>query len=295
MQYPAHHLEALVAVVDHGTFEAAARALHVTPSALSQRVRALESSVGQVLVRRASPCEATDAGSVLVRLGRAHALLDAEAAAVLDPGAAGRTRLSVAINADSLATWFHGVLATAAAWDDVELRLHVEDQAFSADLLRSGRALAAVTDEPVAVQGCSTERVGAMRYLPVVHPALLARCTGPDGAVDWARLPLVRFNGKDGLQSDLLARLGVAPAAAVHEVPTSTDYVAALRVGLGWGMLPEPQADDPAFGTDVLVPLPHPAVRPLDVDLHWQRWRLDSALLDRLSAAVRDAARALRP
>ncbi|TIC82928.1 LysR family transcriptional regulator ArgP [Nocardioides sp. GY 10127] len=293
--FPSAQLEALVAVVDEGTFEAAARTLHVTPSALSQRVRALESSVGQVLVRRASPCTATEAGSVLVRLGRAQALLHAEAAGVLDPGGAGRTRLAVAVNADTLATWFHAVLADVAGWQDVELRLSVEDQAFSADLLRSGRALAAVTSDPVAVQGCSTERLGAMRYLPVVHPDLLARCTDPDGRLDVSRLPLVRFNDKDALQEDLLARLGLGPAPAVHEVPTSTDYVAALRVGLGWGVLPEPQADDPALGTDVLVPLPHPDAGTLDVDLHWQRWRLDSPLLDRLTASVRAAARVLRP
>jgi LysR family transcriptional regulator (chromosome initiation inhibitor) len=111
---PAAQLAALVAVVDHGTFEAAARALHVTPSAVSQRVRALESAVGQVLVRRAAPCAATDAGLVLVRLGRAQALLEAEARGLLQPQEAGRTELGVAVNADSLATWFRDVLTSVA-------------------------------------------------------------------------------------------------------------------------------------------------------------------------------------
>ena len=129
MDLPAPQLAALVAVVDRGTFEAAARELHVTASAVSQRIRALESAVGQVLVRRASPCTATPAGATLVRLGRAQALLQAEARTALEPDEGRRTELGLAVNADSLATWFRDVLAEAATWDDTVLRLEVEDQA----------------------------------------------------------------------------------------------------------------------------------------------------------------------
>lgn len=281
MDLPAPQLAALVAVVDHGTFEAAARALHVTPSAVSQRVRALESAVGQVLVRRATPCVPTDAGATLVRLGRAQALLQAEAAAALDQGAGPRTTLGLAVNADSLATWFRDVLADAAGWTDVALRLEVEDQAFSHELLRRGDALAAVTSSPQAVQGCSVERLGTLRYHAAAAPSLLAR------GRDRAALPVVVFNDKDALQHELLERLGLPLPPAVHRVPTSADFLAAVVAGLGWGMLPEPQLEPLLAGGDlVLLGEGH-----LDVELHWQRWRLGSDLLDRLSDAVRTAAR----
>src|SRR3954470_12191090 len=130
MPYNAAAVAALVAIVDHGTFDAAARALHVTPSAVSQRVRALEREVGQVVVRRGSPCEPTEAGAALVRLGRQTKLLDEEA-----PGAGeehgDRVDLTVAVNADSLATWFREVLAGLAGQDELAIRLLVEDQAYS--------------------------------------------------------------------------------------------------------------------------------------------------------------------
>src|SRR5690349_6333445 len=100
------HLKALMAVIDEGTFEAAADVLRVTPSAVSQRIKALEAATGQVLVRRRVPCTATDAGTVLLRMARQVQLLEADAASALGNGAASRALLSLAINADSLATWF---------------------------------------------------------------------------------------------------------------------------------------------------------------------------------------------
>ncbi|WP_248583560.1 LysR family transcriptional regulator ArgP [Nocardioides sp. InS609-2] len=281
------HLEALVAVVEHGTFDAAAASLHVTPSAVSQRIRALESEVGQVLVRRASPCTATAVAEPLLRLARQTRLLQDEATSAL--GAVTGTTLAVAVNADSLATWFRDVLDTVAGWDGVALRLYVEDQAWSADLLRRGEALAAVTSDPAPVQGCSVTRLGTLRYIAAATPALVERHRR-GGRIDWATLPMVDFNEKDSLQLATLRRRGRALPRVVHRVPTSADFLEAVRRGLGWGMLPEPQYADVA--RDV-VPLT--SLGTLDVHLHWQRWRLESALLDELSDAVRAAADVLRP
>lgn len=289
MDLPAPQLAALVAVVDHGTFEAAARELHVTASAVSQRIRALESAVGQVLVRRASPCTATPAGTTLVRLGRAQALLQAEARTALEPDEGRRTELGLAVNADSLATWFRDVLAEAATWDDTVLRLEVEDQAHSHELLRRGETLAAVTSDPEPVQGCSVEPLGTMRYLAAAAPALLERSGSREP--DWSRLPVVVFNAKDTLQHDLLAEVGVATGhePPTHRVPTSTDFLEAVVLSLGWGMVPETQLL-PLEAAGRLVRL-RPD-RPVDVPLHWQRWRLDSLLLGRFTEAVRRAATA---
>jgi len=285
-------LAALVAIADHGTFEAAARELHVTPSAVSQRIRALESQVGQVVVQRTTPCRPTAAGQVLLRLARQTRLLHDEVSDALAHEHRSSVELRIAVNADSLATWFRGVVAEVAGWPDVALRLDVEDQAFSAGLLRSGDALAAVTSEPAAVQGCSVERLGTLRYVPAATPAFVERWRHGRG-VDWARMPVVVFNEKDTLQHDVLAARGVAATGVAHRVPTSADFLEAVRLGLGWGMIPEPQLR-PDVRAGRLEPLP--GRLHLDVALHWQRWRLDSPTLDRLTDAVRRAARgALRP
>ena len=277
-------LDALVAIAEHGSFEAAARELHITPSAVSQRVRALEAIAGQVLVSRGAPCRPTPHGERLVRLGRQTRLLYDEASEAL--GAVTTVELPVAVNADSLTTWFRDVLATAAGWDGTAIRLQVEDQAYSQQLLRSGDVLAAVTSDPEAVQGCSVEPLGALRYVPAAAAAFAGRWRR-GRAPDWAAMPAVVFGAKDDLQQDMLRRRGLPQLPpVVHQVPTSADFLVAVRIGLGWGMLPEPQARaDLAAGQ--LVRLSGDV---LDVPLFWQRWRLDSPRLTTLTDAVREAA-----
>ncbi|WP_300683302.1 LysR family transcriptional regulator ArgP [Nocardioides sp.] len=273
-------LAALVAIADLGSFEAAARDLQVTPSAVSQRIRALEAAAGQVLVVRSSPAGITEAGAALVRLGRQLRLLVDEARRELDGATSAAVEARVAVNADSLATWFRPVLRDVAGWGSVALRLHVEDQAHSADLLRRGEVLAAVTSDPHPVQGCSAEPLGTLRYVATGTPRI--------AALPWSRRPLVIFNEKDTLQHEFLAGIDVDPPAVVHRVPTSDDFAEAVRLGLGWALLPEPQAAA-GLASGELVRLGRGRV---DVPLWWQRWRLESATLRRVGESVHAAARA---
>jgi LysR family transcriptional regulator (chromosome initiation inhibitor) len=277
-------LDALVAIADHGSFDAAARQLHITPSAVSQRIRALEAAAGQVLISRGTPCRPTPHGEWLVRLGRQTRLLYAEASQAI--AAATAVELPVAVNADSVGNWFRDVLAEVAAWDGTALKLRVEDQAYSQELLRRGDVLAAVTSDPAAVQGCSVDPLGALRYLPAATPALADRWRRGE-SLDLAAMPVVIFNEKDDLQHELLRRHGAAQdPPIVHRVPSTADFYEAVRVGLGWGMLPESQASAD-FSAGALVRL---TADVLDVPLYWQRWRLDSPKLAALTAAVRVAA-----
>ena len=277
-------LDALVAIAVTGSFEAAARTLHVTPSAVSQRIRALEAAAGQVLVSRGTPCRPTVQGERLVRLGRHTRLLHDEAASEL--GATAAADLPVAVNADSLATWFRDVLAEAAAWSATSVRLHVEDQAHSQELLRRGEVLAAVTSDPAAVQGCVAEVLGALRYVPAATPELAARWGRPDDPA-WDAMPMVVFNEKDDLQDQALARLGVGGRPpVVHRVPSASDFLEAIRLGLGWGMVSHLQAG-PELAAGRLVRLAGDIV---SVPLYWQHWRLESPRLARLTESVHRAA-----
>jgi LysR family transcriptional regulator, chromosome initiation inhibitor len=279
-------LDALVAIADTGSFEAAARVLRVTPSAVSQRVRTLEAAVGQVLVSRGTPCRPTAQGERLVRLGRHTRLLYDEAAREL--GTLAAVDLPVAVNADSLATWFRDVLADAADWAATSIRLYVEDQAHSQELLRRGEVLAAVTSDPTAVQGCAVESLGSLRYIPAATPEFTARWSHEDG-LDWAAMPMLIFNEKDELQDEALVRLGITSRPPVsHRVPSAGDFFAAVRLGLGWGMLPGLQADsDLAAGRLQRLPADIAIV-----PLYWQHWRLESPRLGILTQSVHHAARA---
>lgn len=280
-------LEALAAVAEEGSFDAAARRLHVTPSAVSQRIKALEQAAGQVLVLRSRPSRPTAAGTALVRLAGQVALLRADVAREVS-GADGVVRLPVAVNADSLSTWFPAALADLP--DGVVVDLHREDQDHSAELLRDGVVMAAVTADARPVQGCRVRLLGSMRYLAVCSPALHARWFADGVAAGLAAAPSLAFNRKDALQERFAARwLGSAPSgpAPVHRVPSSSAFVALVEAGLGWGMVPEAHAAD-RLDAGALVRIDEAA---LDVPLYWQHWRLDAPTLADLTARVEAAAR----
>ncbi len=283
-------LDALVAIAESGSFEAAARQLHVTPSAISQRIRALETAAGQVLITRGTPSRPTAQGRRLVQLGRQTRLLYEEAGRELRSGTP--VAIPVAVNADSLSTWFREVLAVVADWHGTAIRLYVEDQAYSQELLRSGDVLAAVTSDPTPVQGCTVESLGSLRYVPAATPLFAERWRRGRG-LDWAAMPTLVFNDKDDLQPEMLRRRGVAALPpVVHRVPSSADFHAAVLLGLGWAMVPQLQAgEDLADGR-----LERLSREVTDVPLYWQRWRLESPALAELTTAVRAAARRrLRP
>jgi LysR family transcriptional regulator, chromosome initiation inhibitor len=276
-------LRALDATVTAGTLEAAARQLHVTPSAVSQRLRALEVATGRVLLVRTKPVQLTDSGRAVLRVARQIALLTAEAAAELRGSDGAVPRLPIAVNADSLATWVLPALAPLAG--EHAFDLHREDQEHTAALLRAGTVMGAVTADPEPVPGCTVTRLGGMRYRPMAAPAFAARCF-PDGPTPeaLAAAPVVVFDRKDDLQHRYLRRRRAADAdPPVHYVPASADFVSAVVLGLGWGMVPGLQVRGGLVDLD-----PDGAV---DVVLHWQQWKLRSASLDRVREALLAAAR----
>ena len=275
-------LRALVSVVDEGSFELAAAALHLTPSAVSQRIKALETSTGRVLVRRTKPTEVTDAGLPYLRLARQIETLVRD---VLVDDAAG-TVVPLAVNSDSMATWVLPALASVGG--PVRFDLHREDEGHSADLLRSGTVMAAITTDTDPVQGCSVTRLGTMRYRAVASPEFAGRWF-PDGATAaaLALAPVIVFDRKDALQDRYLrvrSRSRIAPPR--HYVPGSSDFAAAVRLGLGWAMLPDQQSR--SDGNERLVRIDDR--RHVDVVLHWQQWKLHTPALDAVASAVASAA-----
>ena len=291
-------LSALAAVVREGSFERAARALHVTPSAVSQRIRLLEERVGAALVVRGQPCLPTDTGRHLCQHVERVRWLEQDlhgAMPHLVPGAAQRVVLPLAVNADSLATWLAPALAAFGADAPVLLDVAVDDQDHTAEWLRSGRVAAAVTASATPPAGCNSQPLGAMRYVAAASPAFMARYFGDGvGASSLARAPALVFNAKDSLQARWARRQCHRRVELPrHTLPSSHAFVTAALAGLGWGLHPLALvAACLADGSLVeLVP-----GTPLDVPLHWQQARAATATLAGLSQAVVSAAgRALRP
>jgi len=295
VKIPLDRVRTLLAVVDEGTLDAAARRLHVTPSAVSQRIKALEQGAGRVLVQRTKPVRLTESGEVVVRFARQLAQVEQDlSGALAGSGDGAAAQVAIAVNADSLATWFVPALAAAAERVEVSFDLQAADQDHTAALLRRGRVMAAVTSAAQPVQGCTVRRLGRLRYFPVAAPSFVDSHLA-DGELRelLPRAPVVVFDRTDELQDRFLRRLTRRRVdARRHYVPSSDSFVEAVAGGLGWGLVPEPQAA-PLLERGELVHFD--GSRPIDVPLHWQQWKLDSPALSAIAEEVeRAAATALR-
>ncbi|WP_206785556.1 LysR family transcriptional regulator ArgP [Amycolatopsis sp. MtRt-6] len=285
---PLDQVKTLLAVVDEQSFDAAAAVLHVTPSAVSQRVKALEQRTGRVLLLRTKPIQLTASGQVLVRFGRSLAQLEQDALAELGLGAEGTRTVPIAVNADSLATWFLPALTGIAEDQGVCFDLQREDEDHTAALLREGLVMAAVTASPQPVQGCTSHRLGRMRYRAMASPEFVARrLADAPLTTSLPAAPVIVFDRKDDLQDRFLRALTRRRTFTMvrHHIPASESFVDAVAAGLGWGMVPELQAGPRGAALVDLAP-----DRPVDVPLHWQQWKLDSPALAAVAEAVARAA-----
>lgn len=281
MDYTA--LATLSEVIRRGSFEAAAAALGLTPSAVSQRIRALEDRLGAVLIRRGPPASGTDLGLRLMHHADQVAALEQN----LPIRAPARpARLRIAVNADSLESWF---LPALTALEGLRYELVVDDQDHAADWLRRGEVSAALTSESRAVTGCDCLPLGAMRYLATASPDFTARYfpNGPDAAT-LAAAPVLVFNSRDQLQQRWATRMAGAPVALEpHLIPSTTGFVRAAELGLGWGMNPETLAR-PRLTRGTLTEIA--PGQGLDVPLYWQSARALAGPLAPLRRALRDLA-----
>ena len=287
-------LHALAAVVREGSFERAARALHVTPSAVSQRIKQLEERTGGALLVRGQPCVATQAGLQLCRHVERVGMLEhelRETLPALGMGSGERVTVRVAVNADSLATWFVAAAAAFATQEQAALLdLTVDDQDHTAERLRSGAVLAAVTALAQPVAGCNSEALGTMHYVAAASPAFVrAHFAKGVGARTLADAPSLVFDRKDRLQARWVRRICHRNVETPrHWIPSSNAFVEAACAGMGWGMHPASMVAD-AIREGRLVELVPGSTLP--VPLYWQQARAAPRLLAQLGAAVRVAAR----
>ncbi|WP_042423939.1 LysR family transcriptional regulator ArgP [Comamonas granuli] len=289
-------LTTLAVVAREGSFERAARVLHVTPSAVSQRIRLLEDRAGAVLVVRGQPCEPTELGARLCRHAQTVALLEDELRRDL-PWVGGqeaglvRSTVRIAINADSLATWFITALDAFSAEDHTLVDVAVDDQDHTGDWLRRGHVLGAVTSLAQPIQGCRSRKLGGLRYLATASPAYVQRwfAQGVSPAA-LAQAPSLVFDRNDRLQQRWVRRAvrKEVPLAA-HRLPSTQAFVDACLAGIGWGMNPWHLVQGHLQSGRLVELLPG---RPLDVPLYWQWATLPLPALERLGQCVQQAARA---
>jgi LysR family transcriptional regulator (chromosome initiation inhibitor) len=284
--------EAFLAAVDSGSLEQAALQLRITPSAVSQRISALEQDMGTPLLVRTRPCRPTAPGMRLLQFLRRRALLEAEFIAELDNDA-GPVRVALAVNNDTLATWLLPVLAPILVEERLFVEFVLDNQGHTFALLEQGQAVACVSGEPEPMRGCSVSPLGLMRYRMVAAPAFAQRWFPGGMNREAARhAPVMVFDRKDTLQTNFLLQHFGLPEGSYpfHYVPASDPYVQAIRLGLGYGMLPLEQCSAMLQSGALLDLTPDLYV---DVPLYWHAWQIQPARLERMGAALLKAARAV--
>ncbi|WP_417791079.1 HTH-type transcriptional regulator ArgP [Stutzerimonas xanthomarina] len=282
--------EAFRTVIRTGSFEQAALRLHLTPPAISQRVRALESTLGSALVVRSRPCRPTETGQRLMQYLKRATLLEADLMAELAERSDAPLVVVAALNADSLGTWFFPALADVLIRERVLLDLTIEDQDHTYSLLETGLAIGCISTEPKPMRGCTASPLGSMRYRLVASRRFQQQHFINGLSRNAARkAPVVAYTRKDSLTSSfLLNQLGLPEGAyPCHYVPGAEPRFCAIRYGLGYGMVPESLLGEALVQGD-LVDLA--AEAPLDIALYWHTWKVQSPRMENLSRQIIEAA-----
>ncbi len=278
-------LEAYAAVISEGGFEKAAGKIHITQSAVSQRVKQLEETFGQVLLLRTTPPVPTDPGKKVLKLYHQvkHLEDDFQLSIQSDDEKTTYTSIPIGVNADTLDTWFFRSIEPFLTSEKVVLDLFVDDQEKTHQFLRDGKVLGCISTRSSALQGCRVDYIGEVSY-GLYASKDFADKWFPRG-VEFARLhltPCVCFTRDDELNATLFRQIfGKVPQyLPTHYVPSTIMFVEVIRKGIAYGMLPEQQSQPLIEAGDIVDVTPHEKV---SVQLYWHCWNLQSKLLQDFS------------
>lgn len=281
-------LETFSAVVQHGSFERAATVLNVTRGAVSQRIKALEEALATVLLVREKPVIATPKGEILLRHVRALKTLEDDTFGAILPKLQERlpVPIALAVNADSLATWFGPLVVELLTQFKIALEIISDDQDHTFHRLIKGEVVGCVSSESTAVQGFEATPLGTTPYLCVATPAFMQQHFHAGMSIPAIlAAPAILFDRKDTLHDVYLEQLfGVKIAQYTrHFLPSPTALLDGICAGLGYGLVPRQQVTH-LLATGQLVELT-PDCK-VTVPLYWHHWKLELPLAQAITQAI---------
>jgi len=284
-------LEAFEAVIREGGFDKAAGTIHLTQSAVSQRIKLLESQMGQVLLIRTTPPKPTQVGRRLLKHYLQVKQLENDVIQDMTPASKkNMIPLAIALNEDSLATWFSPCIAPFLADHPVVMDLRVDDQEQTHQFLSDGDVVGCISSRAKIVQGCSVSFLGTMIYQMVATPEFVnrwfARGLNRDSL---EKAPAVIFNRRDELHATMLSQLFKGDSFHIpsHYVPSPEQFAWIIASGFGYGMLPDQQALEMLHDGRLVDLCPNDHVR---VNLYWHRWNILSPIIEALSKCLEQGA-----
>ncbi|OTG83464.1 ArgP/LysG family DNA-binding transcriptional regulator [Acinetobacter sp. ANC 5054] len=286
------HSEAFLAVAETGSFEQAAIRLNITASAVTLRLQTLEKNLGHVLIVRERPCRVTQAGQSLLHYLQHSKLLEQNFMQNLT----GQTensfyQINIATNADSLATWLLPLLKDILIEEKFVIHFHVDDQSQTHHLLEAGLVNACVATESKSMKGCIADYLGTMHYRFVATPQFIQQWFS-DGLTREAlrSAPAVIFNEKDQMHMHSISKIfGLNPSQYPHHfIPSSTAFVDAITMGLGYGWLPDFQ-NQKFLNDGTLIEVSQ--ALSIDLPFYWHHWKQQSEPLEKLTALLQHHAK----
>ncbi|GLQ29847.1 LysR family transcriptional regulator ArgP [Litoribrevibacter albus] len=282
-------LETLAAIVEEQTFEAAADKLCLTQSAVSQRLRQLESTLGQTLLVRSTPLALTDAGHSALRYFQQAKLLQNEFLDSINQTTTEYTQLHLGVNADSLATWLFDALETLLAKEKVLLHIKVDDQDKTRELMTTGEVIGCISSDEVPIKGCNCFYLGTMKYRCLVSPGFKKlNFSKTPTREELQNTPAIQFNHKDDLQKHYMERyFSTSDIGIKHRIPSTESYLDLIKRGYGWGMAPDIQSQPLLNEGSVEELIPN---QTLEIPLYWHIWNLKTQLNQQLTDHIRNYA-----
>ena len=276
-------LKALDAVLLEQNFERAAARLHVTQSAISQRIKLLENQLGQPLLIRAQPLQPTQLGQQLLGHYQRVLQLETELTNQLSSDTQQAQTMPIAVNADSLSSWFIPALAPLLQKEKIELNLYVEDESRTWERMRSGEALACVTSKAEGIAGSKSTFLGYMEYFCVATPTFMQRYFSEGiNKKTLSQAPATAFDQHDDIHLQFLRdhfdlQLGQYPC---HTIRSSEAFVD-LTLASGAYSLNSRFLIEKYLKTGELINLlPEYQVK---VPLYWHHWQLAGKLMTQLT------------
>ncbi|UWZ98966.1 LysR family transcriptional regulator ArgP [Vibrio splendidus] len=280
-------IEALDAVVKQRSFERAAEQLYISQSAVSQRIKQLEKWLAQPALVRESPPRPTPAGKKLLGLYRRVRLLEHELVPeLMNEDSAQPLSISIATNADSLATWLLPALSDVMKSRQVELNLAIHGEARTIDKIKSGEVAGAISLESQAIPGCSADYLGRMDYVCVASPDFHLRYFSEGvNYVTLSKAPAVSYDQYDDLHKKFLHDHFNVPRDSVinHTVGSSEAFVRLALSGVAYCLIPRLQIID-ELESGALIDITPGFL--LSYRIYWHHWQLESGVLKEVSQAI---------
>jgi len=280
-------LTALAAIIEMQSFELAAQKLFISQSAISQRLKLLEENIGHPILIRSQPIELTVVGEQLLSHFRKVQQLENELLPELLPDKPTKAmKISIAVNADSIATWFLKAVTPVLKEHLVELNLLVEHEERTLDKLRSGEAIGAVSVIEKPLKGYRSVELGKMHYFLVASKRFQKRYFSKGVTKASLKMaPGISYDHKDDMHVRFIAKNFDLAASEYycHSVRSAEAFVELSKQGVAYALLPELQIKNELASGELVKLCPE---KQLVETLYWHSWVLVKGINKKISQEI---------